>query len=1346
VPNIQSINLKTPLPGFLSKLLPSAGVLALLVLLAFCSVSFANGSQGILFFPNKGQWQRNVIYKTYLDGGNGFIEKDGITINFYDKTTLRAAHISKPDVPVKINSHAIKIKWLNCLNGIEFKEEKRGSYYHNYFLGKDQDKWAGGVYGYQMLTCKEVWKGIDVVVEGQSNAMKFTYIVDSQANPDDIRLQYAGTDDLYVKKGKLYIKTSINELTEQDLFVFQEINGTKKQIKAAFELSGNNVVGFKILEKYDKNLPLIIDPVLIFASYSGSTADNFGFTATYDNQGNLYAGGIAFNNGYPTTIGAFDIDYSGLVQFGRTDVVISKFDSSGTFLQYSTYLGGADGTEAVSSLVVNNQGELFVLGVTGSNDFPVTAGAFDQTFNGGTPGNYSSIGTNYLSGTDLFVTHFNSTGTALIGSTYVGGSLNEGVNDSPLNFNYGDLYRGEITLDIHGNCYVGSCTYSADFPVLPSALQPNHSGGLDGVFFKFNPALTAMLAGSFLGGSGDDGIYSLTVDDSLSVYVTGGTNSFDLPVSPGTIQPAYQGGLADGYVFHIDSTFQQIIAGTYIGTNQYDQSFFVQVDADRDVYLYGQSLGSMPISPGVYNNPNSCQFIMKLDNLLSNTIFSTVFGNGDGTINISPTAFLVDICENIYISGWGGDIISLQPTFNMPLTSDAVQPNTDGYNFYLAVFENNLSQLLYGTYFGGNVSREHVDGGTSRFDKRGIVYQCVCAGCGSNDDFPTTPGAWSNTNNSSNCNIGVFKFDFQIRLAVADFSADVIQGCAPLTVQFNNNSSNTSTFNWDFAGLQTSTDPNPVFTFSQPGTYLVKLIASDPLSCNGTDSTLRLITVFPVPDAGFTYNSQPCSNVVTFNDQSITNGSPITSWNWQFGDGNNSSNASPVHTYLNQGTYDVQLVVSNQAGCADTISQQLVFNSITAQGSFTLNCQSNTVSFTNQTNGANAVVWAFNDPAQPNATSTANNPQFNYAGPGIYSPQLIIFYGAQNECSDTLNLSINIPPPLQALIGIQQDSCGNNFNLSDLTSSTGNQVVQRQWLLGDGTTSSDSAFSHQYQPGSYLLTLIVTDINGCQDTARFTVNVRNYGPIIAPNDKLLCLPEPIQLIASGGDFYSWTPPAFFNNPSIANPIATVNEPTTLGLTIIRIGINGDTCKFQNSFTIDFLQTGAQIIATANPDTILAGASSQLNFTGYTGSSFNWSPNYNISGVTLPSPTVTPDTSTTYTISINVSDECVLTARTRVVVLNTICANNEVFIPNTFTPNGDGLNDKFFIRGNGVQKIELSIYNRWGELVYESDDIKAGWDGVYKGKPADPGVFAYYVKIYCIAGEELIRKGNVTLIR
>jgi hypothetical protein len=307
---------------------------------------------------------------------------------------------------------------------------------------------------------------------------------------------------------------------------------------------------------------------------------------------------------------------------------------------------------------------------------------------------------------------------------------------------------------------------------------------------------------SFLGGNGVDAAYSVVLDQNENLYVAGGTQSTDFPTTSGVLHPTPIGDI-DAFVTHISSDGQTILQSSYYGSANYDQAYFVELNRYDDVYLFGQTLASDStlVHNAQYSTPGSGQFISVLSSSLDNVIRSTVFGTGNG-VNISPTAFLVDVCNKIYISGWGG--ATNQPslghggwTTGMDVTPNAFQSTTDGSDFYLAVFEDDLSDIHYGTFIGGQQSHEHVDGGTSRFSRQGKIYEAVCAGCyygaGSPpgySDFPTSANAWSNTNNY-HCNLAVFKFDFMLPITVADFQAP-LHVCLPYSIDFVNLSTGAS--------------------------------------------------------------------------------------------------------------------------------------------------------------------------------------------------------------------------------------------------------------------------------------------------------------------------------------------------------------------------------------------------------------------------------------------------------------------------------------------------------------------------------------------------------------------------
>jgi len=1193
-------------------------ILIFIFLFVFVSNGFSGGiktsepQNTIKFTENKNQWNKKVIYRAQLDGGALFLEKNCFTYNFYDKETLRESHAgssSNKNVSLKntlaIRSHAFRMTFVNAKKTVETSAKQITRDYCNYFIGNDKSKWVGNAKNYKEVNYKNLYKGISLQILGMQNSMKYNFIVAPQGNTDDIKLFYEGLDAIDLENGALKLKTSINEIIEQKPYAYQWIEGKQVEVVCEFVLEKNSV-RFQFPNGYDKKTELIIDPVLVFACSSGSLADNFGMTATYDAHGDLYSGGTAFGTGYPTTLGAYDTSWNGAPSYvdGRTDVVITKYDSSGTFLQYSTYIGGSNGSEIVTSLVVDSLDELLLYGATGSSDFPVTSNAFDTTFNGGTLLHFICNGTFFDNGTDIYVAKFNSAGTSLMASTYIGGSMNDGVNTNnttvltsacgpasfeypldSLQYNYGDQYRGEINVDKFGNVYIASSTRSSDFPIV-NGFDNTLGGQQDAVVFKMNSDLSQLLWSTYLGGSDNDAGYAMALDDSLNVYVTGGTRSTNFPATVGALKTSYSGGKADGYITKIKKDGTAILFSTYWGTASYDQCYFVQLDRNGDVYVVGQTQGAMPVTSGVYNNPNSGQFITKMNDSLNTLMFSTVFGNGNGMPTISPSAFLVDDCKNIYVSGWGGNIITGIPTTGMPVTSNAIQPSSgDGFNFYLFVLTSNASSLFYATYFGGAQSREHVDGGTSRFDKKGIVYQSVCAGCGGHDDFPVTPGSWPNTGSNvnhntqnNNCNNGTFKFDFQVPPIHANFTIDTAAGCAPLSVTFHNQSSPYGSYLWNFGGGDTtSTIYNPTHIYNTPGTYPVSLILNNN-ACKMADTAFTFITVYPSIVANFDFTNVPCTNTVHFYDSSAV--APV-SWQWNFGDGQTSAIQNPSHVFPNNGNYGVTLISTTIHGCKDT-----------------------------------AVV------------------QFN------------------NSLGATVNA---------------------------------------------GTT--------------------------------------------------ICIGGNTPLLATGGVHYSWQPAGSLNNATIANPIASPNATTTYTVTVSVVNALGDTCTKLLSTTVTVFDPASyQLTATADKDSLLPGQSTIIHANTDTTLTVVWSPTIGVSNPNSFNPTVSPETTTTYTVSISNSSGCSISATVTIYVGSMLCNLDDVFVPNTFTPNGDGQNDVLYARSNSLVEIYFAVYNRWGEMVFETTDIKKGWDGVYKGMKADPAVFAWYLNAKCYNGNELKKKGNVTLIR
>jgi gliding motility-associated-like protein len=320
-----------------------------------------------------------------------------------------------------------------------------------------------------------------------------------------------------------------------------------------------------------------------------------------------------------------------------------------------------------------------------------------------------------------------------------------------------------------------------------------------------------------------------------------------------------------------------------------------------------------------------------LNNDLDSQEFVTTFGNRTGVPELSPSAFLVDQCYNIYFSGWGSFISNdYNPgtTKGLEVSSNAFQKTTDEGDFYLIVLGRDAKSLIYATYFGGDSSEDHVDGGTSRFDKRGVIYQSVCSSCPPQNkrglnDFPTTAGAAFPINVSYRCSNASFKFDFNITYAVeADFIAYPKTVCFPDTMFFYQANTSGKKFIWHFGDGDSSSIINPYHIYKNPGEYTVLLVVIDSGSCNVVDSHSTTVKVLVSPNVQMTIDLDPCSAEA---ELEVT-GDNFDDPQWDLGDGTKASSSKVKHNFT-PGNYSIKVVVINPAtGCKDSIIKPLVIN------------------------------------------------------------------------------------------------------------------------------------------------------------------------------------------------------------------------------------------------------------------------------------------------------------------------------------------------------------------------------------------------------------------------------------
>ncbi|MCD4681076.1 MAG: gliding motility-associated C-terminal domain-containing protein [Bacteroidales bacterium] len=1309
----------------------------------------------IEFIENKGQWNEKIIFKTDLHHGALFLEKDCFTFNFVDHDDLSHSHAHDGHVFDKktgqiTHYHAYKMNFPGADKDVSITGLNATDDYCNYFIGNDHSKWASRVNKYSAIEYTEIYPDIDLKIYSHDHLLKYDFLLKPGANHRDISLEYEGLNDIRISNGNLIIKTSVNKILELKPFTYQEVNGKIIEIACRYQLKKNKVT-FQIKGKYDKSKTLIIDPTLIFSTYTGSTADNWGFTATFDYFGNVYSGGIVSGTGYPTSTGAFQVDHA-----GQWDVGIIKYDSLGLTRLFATYLGGLL-ADIPHSLIVNELDELLVLGTTGSADFPTSLTAYDITFNGGDYLAYDGS-VLFTNGSDIYVTKFSPDGSQLMASTFIGGTGNDGLNfrhyynfnvmhgNDSLYYNYGDGARGEIITDDLNNVYVGSSTFSNDFPVTGFPFQSVYNGQQEGVVFKLDYNLTTLVWSSYIGGSADDAVFSIDTDKNYDILIAGGTNSSDFPTTPGAYQPNYLGGTADAFVAHISQNGNNLIGSTFFGSSDYDQAYFVRADKSNNVFITGQTEapGSTLIHNALYNRPNSGQFVAKFPPSLNTLEWSTVFGTGNGKPNISPTAFAVDICNRIYVCGWGREWAgydgntwaNIEGTKNLDITPGAFQDTTDGMDFYFMVIGVDGNSLEYASFFGeihedvicGYSGHDHVDGGTSRFDKRGNIYQSVCASCGGCNAFPTFPaGVWSSTNNSFNCNNAVFKFNINYDFALAEFSMPHT-GCAPFTVQFDNNSIGTS-YIWNFGdGSPTSTTPNPTHTYNNSGLYNITLIANNPASCNLSDTIIKQIqilddTSYSIPEAYLCKGDQKQIGITPSIDTTIK---------YQWIPSNGISDITVANPFASPAvTTNYTLLVSNGV-CTDTIYQDvIVFDLKVFAGNDTTAC-AGTVFLTATAYGDSVnFIWSSN----PQFSDTLNS-NVKDSTVLITITSLTTFYVKINNeyCEATDSINVDFLIVISPIVADDPSCHGFCDGIASVLASSGTLPYTYLWNTGATTDTISSLCA-----GTYTCT--VTDANLCFSISSITLT--DPPPLLIDIDSVnipcdeVCIGEALANISGGVPPYSY----IWSNGQITNPAVDL----CAGKYYVTI-TDDNKCIITDFTTIIEDPILKNIVVYVDDDTIYSGQSTNIYSTEIPNCQYTWKPVAGLSNANIPDPVASPLVTTTYYLNIQDQYGCEYIDSVKIFVIDVFCEEPYIFVPNAFTPNGDNNNDIVFVRGNIIEDMYIAIYNRWGEKVFESTKQENGWDGTYKGEKSPPGVFVYYLDITCYGKRTFRKKGNITLIR
>lgn len=529
----------------------------------------------------------------------------------------------------------------------------------NYFLGKNPKSWITGLPQFSRVRLADIYPGIDVIYYGSQGRLENDFVVRPSAHPEAIHMKVDASDGVRLdNSGDLVLGTPQGNVRLSQPTVYQEGPAGRRYIAASFVLQEHGEVSFRIAD-YDHSRELVIDPILAYGTYLGG-ANGYGQDMSgiaVDSAGNAIIVGDTGFSTYPI------VNAIQPTNKGYADCVVTKINAEGTALLFSTFLGGSS-TDYGSGIALDPQGNIYVSASTYSTDFP-TLHPFQSA----------------LAGLEnAFVTKIKADGSALIYSTYLGGS--------------GQERGGAIAVDKQGRAYVTGSTTSSDFPVR-LAIQPAFGGVLDIFVAKFNASGNALLYSTYLGGSAQEIDGGIAVDANDNVYVDGSTSSTDFPTLH-AIQPTFGGGFQDVFVTKIRADGKALLYSTYLGGSDQEWPGAIVPDSSGNAYLAGFTASrDFPIMNAfqpTQTGPGGDAFITELNGDGSNFVFSTYFG---GTLGDGASTIAVDPAGYIYVAG-GTD------SKNFPLAHPLQSKITPFQTAFVSKFTPGASSLLFSTYLGVN--------------------------------------------------------------------------------------------------------------------------------------------------------------------------------------------------------------------------------------------------------------------------------------------------------------------------------------------------------------------------------------------------------------------------------------------------------------------------------------------------------------------------------------------------------------------------------------------------------------------------------------------------------------------
>jgi hypothetical protein len=657
------------------------------------------------FIENKGQWPSEVKYLTRIGGMNAWITTKGVVYDHFKKTG------NSGTAETGISGHVLAMNMEGANTDAEFTALQRQQGYYNYIRGKNPTIYSRFVAQYAEVVVNDIYPGIDIRYYFDNGFLRYDYVAEPGADLTLLRLKIYGAGGYKVNEsGELTIGTSLGTIVHGRLYAYQEMSDKQNEVACAFSVESDGQIGFTT-GKYNPALALVIDP-LVFSTFIGGSGEEYCTSIAIDEIGNSYITGFTRSTDFPVTLGAYDTA-SNL----GSDVFVIKLDENGVSMIYSTYIS-ADSNEAGNSIAVDNYGNAYITGYTQSANYPTTAGAYDETYNGGS---------NF--GGDGFITKLDASGSTLVYSTFIGGTSND--------------YGNSIAIDANDDAYITGYSKSINYPTTPGVYDDSLNGTgafTDLIITKINATGTALIYSTFIGGKNDEVGNSIAVDTAGNAYVTGFTASADYPTTVAGYDNDFNGGFKDAFVVKMNAGATAMVYSTFLGGNSFDVGTSIKLDGKGNALLAGYTGSTdFPTSAGTFDstaNGGWDAFIARMNWEGSLLTFSTYLGGGDDDLGYSIS---LDDKGNPAIAG-----STASPNF--PVTTSALDASynggtTFGNDGFLSILNLNGNTMTYSTYLGG-ADEDYCT--AIALDAIGTVYY---AGNTFSTDFPTSGGSYDVSHN-----------------------------------------------------------------------------------------------------------------------------------------------------------------------------------------------------------------------------------------------------------------------------------------------------------------------------------------------------------------------------------------------------------------------------------------------------------------------------------------------------------------------------------------------------------------------------------------------------------------------